>query len=1216
MNFLCVSRQILVLKCFFLFARTLDPLKQSIMVLAPHHESAPTTFFCPISLEVMEDPVSTVDGHTYERASIVNWYIEREDEEDWMDPPTWDWMGKRAQPLTDPTLTDNLALRYAIEGWEIKNDPAMTGETILRSELTPVTSNSPHTASLSFNSTTLIGKGSFKEVHRAIYDMPGSDASREVAVMKVQSGDVAKEAKVLLKIGRHPHLVRFLGLSNDGAEEQLMVMEFAALGDVGSLIVTLDADEEGTVIPFPHKLCMMQQVSSAMAALVAERLFHRDLAIRNILVFGFNIGDVSKTLVKVSDFGLAVNACTATHMYVQNEGAKPIRYLSPEALVKARYSEKSDVWAFGVMAWELLKNGDKPYYQIIRDEDVIPHVLGGSRLPRPTKDECPADGLWTTIESCWDEKKKGRPSFEALTTTLSSGKDLAAAEAAAVQAAAAEAAAALAADKEREMVARQVADLQQTAAREKSAREASEAAVKDAMLKIQLMEAVAKANRERGQQQLEDAAATAAKLAEQLKEQEARSNELAAAEQLELMEEQLALMEQLAAMDQKMKEEAKINSDRAEASAAEAAALRAKATAFEAAAAATAETSRKMAAEQVEELQQAALEEKIAREASETATKDALAKIAMLNEQRMADAEANSKREARDAAAAELRVAAHTKEREEMAAKLAAAERLRQSTAAEAAATAARIVEELRQASEAEAQALRANAAAVKAAAADAAEKAREMATKQLRELQQAAAEEQGAREASEKATKDALARIAFMDEKLKMDEKANSEREIEEAATSTARVAAQVKEQEEMAAKMAEIEEARQASAAEAEVLRVKAAEIEYAAAETAQKERQIAAKQVNELQQAAAQEKDAREASEETVREAMAKIALMDEKMKAVAQANDERETLEAAASVAREAAQLKLQEETAAKMAAVEELMRSSAVEAEALRDKAAAASKIENAAADARQKARERTAKKVLELQQAAAKEKNAREASEAAVQDAMAMVALLEEQMEADAQAANERETTRLAVQWMKDEDLKGTVLALRQSTEAEAKEMKAAKEAAAAAKANAEQHAKDALELVSNAQAEINRAEVARVAHMAGKNQVTIDRAAAERKAKDWFETERRRAFKRRQVFEKLQHMFPDMSYEEMENEVAMESELTMNMDHFDMSPHEEQTSSARALNPITNSQASTPRCKGKKAHAYGPYGGIVVIKNDGSEGQILPLQEDVIFGG
>lgn len=521
----------------------------------------------------MDDPVSTVDGHTYERASIVSWFVEREEDEDWMDPPTWDWMGKRDAPLAEPTLTDNLALRHAIEGWSFQLDMAMRDETIRRDELTPVTSKPPHRPSDSFNNTTLIGKGSFKEVHRAEYAAPGSDAPQVVAVLKVQAGDVAEEAKVLLQVGRqqHPYLVRFLGISNDGMDEQLLIMEFAPLGDVRSLIINLGETEEGLAIPFMHKLYMLQQVASGMCALAAEGLFHRDLvrlehfiffqkknggceggsciiilqnalllflfislllqmaalaflkpkkkvisgaaqsffflvdtifiitqflptkAIRNLLVFGFDMTDISKTLVKVSDFGLAVNACTATYMYVQNEAAKPIRYLAPEALKKARYSEKSDVWAFGVMAWELIKDGDKPYFEIIRDEDVIAYVLGGERLPRPTSDECPADGLWAAVASCWAEKKTSRPTFANLMATLSSGAELAAAQAAVA-----------AAQRAREVSARQISEwqraagqvgmLQKTASEEKEAREASEKAVKDARQTIASMEEKMKAD--------------------------------------------------------------------------------------------------------------------------------------------------------------------------------------------------------------------------------------------------------------------------------------------------------------------------------------------------------------------------------------------------------------------------------------------------------------------------------------------------------------------------------------------------------------------------------------------------------------------------------------------------------------------------------------------------------------------------------------------------
>jgi serine/threonine protein kinase len=84
----------------------------------------------------------------------------------------------------------------------------------------------------------------------------------------------------------------------------------------------------------------------------------------------------------VSDFGLTVNAYTATHKYV-TDGPKPIRYLAPEALRKGRYSEKSDVWAFGVTVWEVLSGGDIPFFDITDDDAVVRHVVEGGVLPPP-----------------------------------------------------------------------------------------------------------------------------------------------------------------------------------------------------------------------------------------------------------------------------------------------------------------------------------------------------------------------------------------------------------------------------------------------------------------------------------------------------------------------------------------------------------------------------------------------------------------------------------------------------------------------------------------------------------------------------------------------------------------------------------------------------------------------------------------------------------------
>ena len=57
--------------------------------------------------------------------------------------------------------------------------------------------------------------------------------------------------------------------------------------------------------------------------------------------------------------------------------------MAPEALEKRRYSEKSDVWAFAVLAWELLVSCKVPYFELTSDKQVITEVVGGGRLAMP-----------------------------------------------------------------------------------------------------------------------------------------------------------------------------------------------------------------------------------------------------------------------------------------------------------------------------------------------------------------------------------------------------------------------------------------------------------------------------------------------------------------------------------------------------------------------------------------------------------------------------------------------------------------------------------------------------------------------------------------------------------------------------------------------------------------------------------------------------------------
>ncbi|UYV74395.1 ABL1 [Cordylochernes scorpioides] len=98
---------------------------------------------------------------------------------------------------------------------------------------------------------------------------------------------------------------------------------------------------------------------------------YRDLAARNCLV-----GD--RHLVKVADFGLA-RLMDRGGSYTAHPGAQfPIKWTAPEGLAFNRFSTKSDVWAFGVLLWELATYGGAP---LPRTGSLRCPAYLGSRLP-------------------------------------------------------------------------------------------------------------------------------------------------------------------------------------------------------------------------------------------------------------------------------------------------------------------------------------------------------------------------------------------------------------------------------------------------------------------------------------------------------------------------------------------------------------------------------------------------------------------------------------------------------------------------------------------------------------------------------------------------------------------------------------------------------------------------------------------------------------------
>ncbi|XP_016393821.1 ephrin type-A receptor 3-like [Sinocyclocheilus rhinocerous] len=95
-------------------------------------------------------------------------------------------------------------------------------------------------------------------------------------------------------------------------------------------------------------------------------------------------------------------------------GKIPIRWTAPEAIAYRKFTSASDVWSYGIVLWEVMSYGERPYWEM-SNQDVIKAVDEGYRLPPPM--ECPAT-LYQLMLDCWQKDRNNRPKFEQIVSIL------------------------------------------------------------------------------------------------------------------------------------------------------------------------------------------------------------------------------------------------------------------------------------------------------------------------------------------------------------------------------------------------------------------------------------------------------------------------------------------------------------------------------------------------------------------------------------------------------------------------------------------------------------------------------------------------------------------------------------------------------------------------------------------------------------------------------
>eukprot|EP00466_Bigelowiella_natans_P007608 jgi/Bigna1/71248/fgenesh1_pg.15_\ len=196
-----------------------------------------------------------------------------------------------------------------------------------------------------------LGKGQFGRVFQVEITI---DEKETVAAMKRVgnktdlSQALLSELLILSKLKSHPNLLVFYGVVT--IEDRLHFLnEFCAKG-------SLDALHEKEDLTSKDRFWqVVGGVLSGLAAFHQSGLVHRDIACRNLFM-------KANGVVVLGDYGLSKKTKGENKIYKMTnlETMLPWAWCAPESLLQREFSQKSDIWMFGVTVWEILTKGENP----------------------------------------------------------------------------------------------------------------------------------------------------------------------------------------------------------------------------------------------------------------------------------------------------------------------------------------------------------------------------------------------------------------------------------------------------------------------------------------------------------------------------------------------------------------------------------------------------------------------------------------------------------------------------------------------------------------------------------------------------------------------------------------------------------------------------------------------------------------------------------------
>ncbi|XP_042876690.1 mast/stem cell growth factor receptor Kit-like [Penaeus japonicus] len=243
--------------------------------------------------------------------------------------------------------------------------------------------------------------------------------------------EVFEELKVRLHVGKHENIVNLIGINtlNIAKGKLWMLLEYCEL-DVLSFLrrnhsrykeeelkssatrhLPRDNNPESSdisKIPSIHKdlnrrclLLLGYQAAKGMDFLASKSVVHGSLCAANLLLASDNI-------VKVTGFERPQDIYIGTEHIVRDEISLSLKWMAIETLRERTFSIKSDIWAYGIVLWEIFSLGSTPYPGMSTTTDFIDKLSNGLHNEKP---RCAKDFEYNLMLECWRLDPLTRPTY-------------------------------------------------------------------------------------------------------------------------------------------------------------------------------------------------------------------------------------------------------------------------------------------------------------------------------------------------------------------------------------------------------------------------------------------------------------------------------------------------------------------------------------------------------------------------------------------------------------------------------------------------------------------------------------------------------------------------------------------------------------------------------------------------------------------------------------